>query len=446
MAVFTVISLYAANANRLGPGQMIVPLIFGLFIAGLFILLFWLLKWTSRDYSFWATVYTFVFLFWSELPLPLSVILLIIPYALLIPYTPVIVKLFHKKSKGIKADSVLTILTIVILFGLAASGIQAASNSSGRDDYVQAAESYIYREGKPNIYFIIPDRMPSPAAMREAGIDPDVALAELQGLGFYIAEDNMSADRYSLDTTEEIHTTRTMRYLASVFNGGADIPLDIDYQDCRTMIRENAEFSWLHSHGYKIVNVASWFSETSYFPEADINLHYQNISFLERLFQDEFTTAYYERTLLAGLNFRTLESDSLQQRVETGRLTWQGQEILSIAGSGQTSVFTFAHLMAPHEPFVFADPDISTPEQYYANIRYTLGYLVDLAWEIRRSDPTASIIIQADEGMAYRKPIELNYDLSPRQWSGVFSAWYVPKYSGDKQAVEHTDVLDMVLE
>lgn len=435
VAIFSVVSLYAANADRLPPGQMVVPLIFGLLIAGLFLLLFWLLKWTAHAAPLYAIFYTGVFLFWNIVPWQVNVL------GMAVALLPLVFK-----NKTHTTYSTLYV-GLVLAIAIVASGVQAGIKDVGKVESLTVGDSYITVAGQRNIYFIIPDRLPSPAAMREAGIDPDQAIADLRSLGFYVDEDKLSTDPYTIGYEGPVHTTRTMRYLASVLNGGASIPIDIGYQDCRTMIRDNALFTWLHSRGYKIVNVASWFAETAEFPDADSNLRYEDVTLMERLFQDELTTAYYERTILYGLNLRVLEADSLQRRVEAGRLVWQGQQITGIAESGQTSVFTFAHLMAPHEPFVYADKGLSIPEQYYANIRYVLGYLTDLAARIRAADPSAIIIIQADEGMAYRKPVELNRDLSAVQWSGVFSAWYIPNYTGkDLDQVRHTDILALVIE
>jgi len=433
LAIFSVVSLYAANADRLDPGQMGAPLIFGLLIAGLFLLLFWLLRWTAPAAPLYAIFYTGVFLFWNIVPWQVNILSMAVPLLILV-----------FKSRAATTYSTLYV-GLVLAIAIVVSGVQAGIKDAGKVEALAVANSYIYTAGQPNIYFIIPDRLPSPAAMREAGIDPDQALADLRGLGFYVDEDKLSADPYTIDYEGPAHTTRTMRYLASVLNGGAAIPMDIEYQDCRAMIRDNAFFPWLHSRGYKIVNVASWFTETAYFPDADVNLNYKDTTMLERLFQDELTTAYYERTILYGLNLRVLESDSLQRRVESGRLSWQGEQILGIALSSQTSVFAMAHLMAPHEPYVYADQGLSIPEQYYANIRYTLSYLTGLATGIRAADPSAIIIIQSDEGMAYRKPIELNRALSAVQWSGVFSAWYMPDYSGDMELIEHNEILGTVI-
>jgi hypothetical protein len=77
-------------------------------------------------------------------------------------------------------------------------------------------------------------------------------------------------------------------------------------------------------------------------------------------------------------------------------------------------------------------------------IRFTCDYLNSLANDILNADPDAIIIIQSDEGMAYRKPVELNYDLTPVQWNGVFTAWKLPWDDGLAD-LPHTGILNFVL-
>lgn len=426
VAILTVVSLYQANADRLDPGQMLAPLVFSLIVAALFALIFWLCQWTARHAPWVASLFTFCFLMWSVLPWQANVFLLLL------------VSLFAIIYQSLNTTTATNLLSAVLILAIIVSGVMAFY---GQAEASPVSASYIYKSGQPNIYFIIPDRMPGPAAMRESGINPDQAVAPFRDLGFYVNENQLSTDPYTVDYEGEVHTTRTMRFLASVLNDGAVIPMDISYKDCRGMIKNNNLFTRLHSKGYKVVNVASWFSETAKFPEADENLTYENVGFLERLFQDELSVAYFERTVLNGLNFRVFESDNMQRDVETGRFVWQVFNIDAIASRGRTSTFVFAHILAPHEPYIFSDTRLSIPEQYNQSIEGVLARLVGMARQIRNHDPTAIIVIQSDEGMAYRKPIELNYELSPVQWSGVFTAWYIPGFEGDFDSIKHTEIL-----
>lgn len=434
VAIFSVVSLYAANAARLGPGSILMPAVLGLLIAGLFLLLFWLLKWTSPAAPFIASAWTCVILYWYIMPWPVD--LLALAGATFVGIG----------SKRYTTPAAVLVCAIAII-GSLITGIQAGVIDAGK---VQAAPTsagpMVDKPRQDNIYFIIPDRLPSPAAMREIGIDPDQVIAHLREAGFYVKEDQVSADPYTIDYSDPVYTTRTMRYFASVLNGGAPIPMDINYQDCRTMIRDNAGFTWLHGKGYSIVNVPSWFTETKEFTDQDRSYPFKDITLLEKFYEDELGEAYFSRTILNGLNFRVFESFGSQRRIETARLQWQAARILDVAGAGPRSTFVIAHLMLPHEPFIFANPKDPVPVQYNANIRSALLYLDELAGAIRSADPSATIIIQADEGMAFRKPADLNRSLTKTQWSGVFSAWYIPGPAIALESISHTEILGVVLE
>jgi protein associated with RNAse G/E len=433
VAVFTVSSLYAANAERLPWTQIFIPLVLALLVSGLFLLLFWLLRWTTKSAPFVALVFTAIYLLWQIIPVNFSVVLMIGTLGIV----------FYK---NINARYIAEGISVIAIFAILISTGQAVITNVQKTN-IDELNQYMQVPGQPNIYFIIPDRMPSPAAMRESGIDCDAFVASLRTLGFYVNENQMSYDTYTPDFKGKIYTTRTMRYLASVLNFGKDIPIDVPYKTMSNDVHYNAVFDWLHEKGYTVNNVASWFAETSHLPTADNNYNFTDISLLEKAFQNEFSSTYFNRTIMAGLNFRLLEPSSITARVETARHAWQMQTIEDIALSGATSQFTFAHILLPHQPFVYAVSGSETiPEKYYDNIRYAMTYITQLVTFIRHHDPTAYVMVQADEGMAYASPVSLDKTLSPTQWNGVMTAWYFPDgYNGNLNDITHTQILDFVL-
>lgn len=441
VAILTVTSLYAANAERLDPGQMWIPLGLGIVVSGIFLLLFWLLKWTSHAAPFVAAVFTLCFLIWNEAPVWIMGILLVL--ALLVG----IRKKLHPVAHRASAVLALT-MTIAIPVSLIMGMVLHISDPG------KVEGSFSPMPGQPNIYFIVPDRMPSPAAMLESGIDPGDTVRDLQDLGFFVPEDLESQDPYVagmrgsfyVGTTEvKIHTTRTMRFFASVLNGGEEVPLGISYAAARSLINQGTIFDLLHDRGYTVTNVASWFNETAGITSADRTLKFTDVGLLERLTADELSVAYFSRTMLAGLNFRVWESDASQFKVESARHNWQAESLVDLARSGQTSQFIMAHIMLPHEPFIYTIAR-NRMDQYKDQIRYSLLYLDSLATRIHEADPNAVIIIQSDEGMAFRKPADLNDTLSPRQWNGVFAGWYFPDQPPDLGNISRiTEILDIVV-
>jgi hypothetical protein len=307
----------------------------------------------------------------------------------------------------------------------------------------------------PNIYFIVPDRMPSPDAMRESGIDPSDMVAKLRALGFYVKEDQLSHDSYLPDMpTKDITTTRTMRFFASVLNGGIDVPLNMEYKTVRAMINDPEMIARLRRIGYTATNVGSWFQETKDIAAMDTNLKYRVTSFVERLFQDELSIAFWERTVLSGFNFRRLESSTYQGNLERGRIEWTLFSIWDYVEKPNTSQFVMAHVLMPHEPFIYnadgqpqEDDSLSQVEKYYQQIEYASHWIVTIAQLIRERDPSAIVIIQSDEGMGYRKPTALNFTLTPVQWNGVLTAWYAPNVCQScLPTLKHTEILRYVVD
>lgn len=437
VATLTVTSLWAANAERLNPGQMWTPLVISLLVAGIFLLLFWLFRWTSKSAALVASFFTLGFLIWNEVTWIMGILMVL---ALVLG----IWKRLHPIG-----EKLVLIIALMVAIAIPVNLIQGAVIHVKDQGKVEV--SYPIIPDQPNIYFIVPDRMPSPAAMIESGIDSGNIIPGLENLGFYIPEDMVSLDPYTPDYEGQVFTTRTMRFFAEVLNG-VDVPIDISYKEARSMIKQPRIFEVLHDQGYQITNVASWFNETASFPTADFNMRFQDVAFLEALFYDELSVAYFNRTMLAGLNFRVLQSDNSIVSVEQARHDWQFWALADMAASGRTSQFIMAHIMLPHEPFIYGSKSTEYQtlaqepmEQYLDQIDYAINYLGTLALMIRMADPTAVIIVQSDEGMAFRKPPELNDNLSSVQWNGVFTAWYVPHNVGYMLGVEHTEILDVVV-
>lgn len=443
VAVFTVTSLYAANAARLEWSQMLMPLILALTLAGLFMLIFWLCPFTSRYWQFAATTFTMCALLWYMAGAVLCSILMAATIAAIFLKKRTI---YLKHGAFLIAASTL-FATVITLCMSGYSTLQNVTNVQAQPYTLNTAA-----DNSPNIYFIVPDRMPSPVAMRQAGIYPDSFVAAMRELGFYVPENNMSRDTYTPTYEGKVYTTRTMRFFASALNLGVDIPMDISYKDCLSMIKYPSVFEALHEKGYIVANVASWFAETKNMPTADFNETYPDASLLEKFYENELAAQYWERTILKGLNFRYYEQGITKGRIDRARHLWQRNHIVGWATNPDSGNFIMSHILLPHEPFVWSgdgeplDTGLPQPEQYYEQIRFAMMYLENMAKLILKYDPNAIIIIQSDEGMAYHKPAELNYSLTPEQWNGVFTAWRIPGAdTNELENLRHTEIVDWLL-
>lgn len=443
ISILTVTTLYSANANRLEWSQVWIPLGMGLVIALFFMFIFWLNPLTNKKMPFIASVFTLATIMFYEIhPITAGVLMV---GAIVFVW---LIKSPEKHTQGGIMVSFIAIIGIIISGGQALLTVQ--SNNIQADN----APVTVTGTGKPNIYFIVPDRMPGIEGIKELGIDTDSFVADMRSMGFYVKENQMSHDPYTVDCTFNPDTTRTMRYFASVLNSGKEIPLDSTYKDTRNLIRQPSLFNDLHSQGYRITNIASWFAETKDILTADQTFKYDDIGILERIFDNELSVIYWNRTILRGINFRFLQSDASLGSVERGRAIWQSSmlKVMSDNPVNTGNQFVIAHILMPHEPFVFAangspaDNRLSQPDQYKAQIEYALSYLLDIAGYITTNDPDAIIIIQSDEGMAYKKPVELNYALSPEQWNGVLTCWRIQNQNElELSSLKHTEILQHVI-
>jgi hypothetical protein len=296
--------------------------------------------------------------------------------------------------------------------------------------------------------------------MQETGIDSSVFVDSLRAVGFYVKDNQLSHDTYTAAMgikNKTIHSTRTMRFFASVLNDGADIPLTIPYNQCRNMITNPQIINKLHANGYTTVSIPSWFTETQNI-HTDATIRYPAITFLEKVFQGEFVDAFWERTIFNGFNLKVFNNKVSIAGIERSRDTWQASTLIEFSKSGKQSQFVMAHILLPHEPYVwlsdgsaYTNISLTQVERNIAQITYTETYLENLLTQIRTNDPTAIIICQSDEGMCYAIPRELDYALSPTQWNGVFSAWYIsgtwkPFDLLALQNLKHTEILKYLLE
>jgi hypothetical protein len=436
VGIFTVTSLYAANAARTFAGDMLIPLLVAVLIGLFFTLLFSLNKWTAKSMPLIASVFTAVFLLWNIIPTWVCIVLLA---------ASLVVGVKFNTRQAVKFIGIGAIFAIFITFGqMMIIGFQNIEIDASQQS------TSITPQCKPNIYFIVPDRMPSFDAMWEANIDALDFGEQLTALGFYVKPDQVSRDPYLATDKEKLGTTRTMRYFASVLNDGREIPLATSYKDCKKLIQQPAIVKELHAQGYTFTNIESWFAETAGI-NADVSLAYSNPSIYDRIFSGEFNTAFWERTIIAGLNFRAFLPQGVITKTEQNRQIWQAQELDNLSTQGGQN-FILAHILLPHEPFVWTrdgkaqTANKSDYDKYIEQIEFAQGYLGNIAAILRQNDPTAIIIIQSDEGMAFRDAEESKM-LSPIEWNGVLTAWHIPGADqNDLSQLKHTEVLKYVVD
>ena len=436
----TVLSMFAANAHRIGWSELPVPLTLGI-LTGLAIYgFFWAIPITRKGSSITAAVTTACIMLWMVFPwreIAAGIIIV----------TIVIVR-------GLKAERIVQanrIMSLVIVAALCVSLGQGIIASIGSKAVVANIDSTIVLKEKPDIYFIVPDRFASPAALRESGIDISTFVAKLRELGFYVREDSMSSDAIQA-SHRPVETTRTLRFLASVLNMGEEVDIDIRRNVASGMVAHHEVGQILKANGYTYYHIGSWYEETRTNVEADVVYICPSYTLGDIVSGNEFSTAILERSILRYLNFSFALPNSVTAQTERNRHLYQLESFKQVVANETNPKFVFVHLMLPHPPYVWTvdgQPQVSRnkgeKELYLEQVQFAEGYLLGMVETIQ--DSNAIVIIQADEGMCFVEEEGLNESLSQTQWNGVLTAWRIPGTSEDSlQDVDTRDILRIVLD
>jgi hypothetical protein len=285
-----------------------------------------------------------------------------------------------------------------------------------------------------DIYYIIMDRYGRAETIRRRfGYDNGPFLDSLRDRGFLVAEE--SAANYP-KTAHSLAASLNMTYLDDLTRRagrGSD-----DWGPVYSMLQRFRVAESLQAIGYRYVHLGSRWEPTRADPGADLNAT-TGLS--------EFGQVLYDTTVAAPVARRVgLFTEQLDPRVrERGRLLEQFR-LLEEMPEDDRPTFTFAHILLPHEPYLFeADGNpVSEAEEAarsrtrnyveqlrFANVRLTLVFDRLLAGP-EETDPI--VILQADEGphplryeynqISFRWPLATLSELREKLW--ILNAYYLP--------------------
>jgi hypothetical protein len=289
-------------------------------------------------------------------------------------------------------------------------------------------------ERRPDIYYIILDGFARGDVLKELyGYDLEPFLVHLEQKGFYVA-------RQSTSNYCQTPLSITSSLNAAHLHGGVKAPDSGSYPDS-DLFRNNAVIRALRPIGYKFVTFASGFDFTEY-PDSDVYLSpYRYVSGFHRIL--------LESTLFWRLLPNPMEYDSYTMtRVRTLFLFDNLPKVSKIAGP----TFAFAHILAPHPPFVFgADGEDVSPHatQYFLNdgdlyrgyygneSSYVNGYSREVAFLVKRvermideilaSSPEPPIIIlQSDHGSGLHLSMGSDEATDHHERMSILNAYYLP--------------------
>jgi len=309
---------------------------------------------------------------------------------------------------------------------------------------------------KPDIYYFVFDRYANNDTLKKVyNFDNSDLTDYLAGQGFVTRLDAKANYPF---TMQSISSTMAMQYhtdLGKLFG-------NVKYQTAfpyRNILQNPPIAQVLKQNGYTYNQLSSWWDFTRVGVKADNN---PTESFRLRAFGKNFYLTDLNRDIVN----KSIFSPWLKKGLTIGKTIWlkydndnnprqnfyaQEAAVKTIAASSsQTPQFTFAHFLAPHDPYIF-DADGSDPNynggrndygadenvKYVKEITYLNTQIKDMMSFIRFHSPNAVIVIQSDEGPY---PKEFRFTLSPghyydpsnlpldqeRQKFGILASYYMP--------------------
>lgn len=298
----------------------------------------------------------------------------------------------------------------------------------------------------PDIYYFIFDRYAGPKSQRtEYGIENNPLFEFLKRKGFYLAEDASTNYPKTLHSLGSSLNMEYLDFLTEKTNGGHSS----DQTIVTPLIRQSKVHMFLKNKGYYLVNIGpkTW-NPTSKNPYADQSFIMKNGTYGEA---DAFTTGFLNTTiaapLLKKLFHNPLDVSADPENNEHRRLVLFGLEAVEKAIDINGPKFVFAHILIPHDPFVFDKNCNPITEEEVKKHDHVYNYKNQLTCAntnieklmtdiLARSKTPPIILLQSDEG-----PFPLKNILPEKQsWSiastealkekfPILNAFYMPGVS-----------------
>lgn len=294
----------------------------------------------------------------------------------------------------------------------------------------------------PNIYYIILDEYAGADTLKEIyQYDNSELLSYLTRKGFYVTD--KSSSNYC-QTVLSLASSLNLTHLdALVSQVGVDYQ---GFQPATAMIRDNCAFSHLRQYGYQVVSFSSGYDPTQ-IRDADVFIAPRRDMLL-----NEFESKLLDMTPLPFLLKVVGFESPLDSRRERILYTFDHIGDLSELDS---PFFVFAHVMAPHSPFVFGpngeDIDLGYDFSRWDNgavlkqqyLDHYTGQLTFINSRVRATvdDILSSsatppvIVLQADTGPASGLDRENPDSTNLEERFSILNAYYLPN-GGDVHLYE----------
>jgi len=458
-AVFPTAFLYFYNFGHVTPTQLVLPIGFTLFsVVGVWLALEVVYKNIIKSGLATSCFFLLFFAFGHAFEALSADLSLFNRYALLLVLWPIVFLLcgWWLKKTNLELLPFSNWLNVmgVALIGLSVvpGEIIASPYTQGFNDQVAISDSALDIENLPkpsrlpDIYYVMLDGYAGADVLQDVfGYDNSSFLEFLRQEKFYVAE---AGQANYCQTWLSLTASLNLNYVDQLLETQS-IDSD-DRKPLRTMIQNNFVVKFLRNYGYTFVSFESGKAFTD-MDTADIVLPQKPVV-------DEFLVTLVRSTPLLGLLYVAKELDgerhiplpSTSYQAHRDRITYALEHLPTLTKQ-DSPLFVFAHILAPHPPFVFGPTGeaIEPEREYYAgdgSAFYEHGgtkeeYLHDYKGQVqflnaklrtmieeilRRSSEPPIIILQADHGS--RMKLDWN-DLKStdlRESFSIFSALHLP--------------------
>ena len=333
--------------------------------------------------------------------------------------------------------TVLLLLAIVPIVQVKAPEASVARAAPAPEENFEELVGEWSAPGEPrDIFYLVFDRYGSQDSMeRRWDMDLDPFFDGLRERGFVETPDTTANH---LRTAQSLSSTFNMRYhddLAEQYGPDTGNMLPI-YQ----RLEDHEVGRLLKRRGYEYVHIGAWWDPTQSNRNADVNWSYERWS--------DFTLQMFRSTLLAEFEQRP-QGRSLSEVMRRGPYDGALQQFRSLRRAAQRPgpTVTFAHILLPHEPFVFdrhgnyltLDDDGRRPRELeYAEQTLFTNQLIERLLDDLLSVPADErpiIVLSADEGP---HPVRFKADERNFDWTeasdeelveklAVLNAYYLPE-------------------
>ena len=256
---------------------------------------------------------------------------------------------------------------------------------------------------KPDIYFLVFDRYGSADAIeRRFGLQNDL-YGWLEEQGFEVPK-NSHANYRATDFS--LAATLNMRFLDELTETVG--PESGDRTPAQAMVRDHEVGRFLKSQGYRYYQLGSWFGPTRSSDIADENLVLGVTSEFETVLNDTTVVPAIERVLGTASEETPIAERSIRERHREGALFELRQ--LRRVTTAPGPKFVFAHILLPHDPYVFradgsplSEEEVKATDErelYAAHLEYTNAQIREIVGYLlagpEKDRPV--VIIEGDEG------------------------------------------------